>query len=203
MPSFTDKVIAQTGLHAGSLLVDLGSGVGNVLLHAALATGCSAFGVEFMAGPAALAREQLQQLRIRCRMWGLSMGHVELEEGDMLASSRVDALLPKADVVVVNNKVFEETLNAALRPKFLDLKEGAAVISLKPFAQPNARVTERNVDDICAIFDVEERPYHSGDVSWGSSGGTYYVHRVDRVGYASIRERFENARARSVRAGRR
>ncbi|KAI6022568.1 histone-lysine N-methyltransferase [Pisolithus marmoratus] len=203
MPSFTDKIIAQTGLHAGSLLVDLGSGVGNVLLHAALATGCSAFGVEFMAGPAALAQEQLWQLRKRCRMWGLSLGNVELEEGDMLASSRVDALLPKADVVVVNNKVFEETLNAALRPKFLDLKEGAVVISLKPFVQPNARVTERNVDDICAIFDVEERPYHSGDVSWGSSGGTYYVHRVDRIGYASIRERFENSRARSVRVGRR
>ncbi|KAI6133862.1 S-adenosyl-L-methionine-dependent methyltransferase [Pisolithus croceorrhizus] len=203
MPSFTDKIIVQTGLHAGSLLVDLGSGVGNVLLHAALATGCSAFGVEFMAGPAALAREQLRQLRTRCRMWGLSLGNVELEEGDMLASRRVDALLPKADVVVVNNKVFEETLNAALRPKFLDLKEGAVVISLKPFVQPNARVTERNVDDICAIFDVEERPYHSGDVSWGSSGGSYYAHRVDRIGYASIRERFENARARSVRAGRR
>lgn len=203
MPSFTDKIIAQTGLHAGSLLVDLGSGVGNVLLHAALATGCSAFGIEFMAGPAALARQQLQQLRTRSRMWGLSMGNIELEEGDMLTSSRVDALLPKADVVVVNNKVFEETLNAALRPKFLDLKEGAVVISMKPFVQPNARVTERNVDDICAIFDVEERPYHSGDVSWGSSGGTYYIHRVDRMGYASIRERFENARARSVRAGRR
>ncbi|KAI6153139.1 histone-lysine N-methyltransferase, partial [Pisolithus tinctorius] len=187
MPSFTDKIIAQTGLHAGSLLVDLGSGVGNVLLHAALATGCSAFGIEFMAGPAALARQQLQQLRTRSRMWGLSMGNIELEEGDMLT----------ADVVVVNNKVFEETrTQCSLASEILDLKEGAVVISMKPFVQPNARVTERNVDDICAIFDVEERPYHSGDVSWGSSG-------VDRIGYASIRERFENARARSVRAGRR
>ncbi|KAI6095754.1 S-adenosyl-L-methionine-dependent methyltransferase [Pisolithus croceorrhizus] len=165
MPSFTDKIIVQTGLHAGSLLVDLGSGVGNVLLHAALATGSG--NSVHVAG-----------------CGGLSLGNVELEEGDMLASRRVDALLPKADVVVVNNKVFEETLNAALRPKFLDLKEGAVVISLKPFVQPNARVTERNVDDICAIFDVEERPYHSGDVSWGSSGGSYYAHRVDRIGYA-------------------
>ncbi|KAG6334088.1 hypothetical protein ID866_5004 [Astraeus odoratus] len=203
MPSFTTNIMIQTALHAGSLLVDLGSGVGNVLIQAALSTGCSAFGVEVMAGPAALARTQLEQFRTRCRMWGLRPGEVELEEGDMLTSSRVDALLPKADVVLVNNKVFQESLNAALRPKFLDLKEGAIVVSLKPFVQPNARVTERNVDDICAIFDVEERPYRSGDVSWGSGGGSYYLHRVDRVGYATIRERFENSRARSARVGRR
>ncbi|KAL4069240.1 histone methylation protein DOT1-domain-containing protein [Scleroderma citrinum] len=203
MPSFITNVIAQTGLRTGSLLVDLGSGVGNVLVQASLSTGCSAFGVEVMAGPAALAESQLQQIRTRCRMWGLRIGDIELVEGDMLSNSRVDELLPKADVVLVNNKVFQESLNAALRPKFLDLKEGAVVVSLKPFVQPNARVTERNVDDICAIFDVEEQSYRSGDVSWGSGGGSYYLHRVDRVGYATIRERFEHSRARSVRAGRR
>jgi hypothetical protein len=37
-------------------------------------------------------------------------------------------------------------VNEALRPKFLDLKEGACVISLKPFVSAvNARVTKRNV----------------------------------------------------------
>lgn len=37
-------------------------------------------------------------------------------------------------------------MNEALRPKFLDLKEGACVISLKPFVSAvNARVTKRNV----------------------------------------------------------
>lgn len=108
-------------------------------------------------------------------------------------------------------------MNEQLRPKFLDLKEGAYVVSLAPFVPSlNARVTERNVrlplppptllnmltfvarspqvDDISAIFDVSERPYHSGSVSWGNSGGTYYIHRVDRAGYAAIRERFENSR---------
>lgn len=109
MPSFTTNVIAQTGLRAGSLLLDLGSGVGNVLVQAALATGCSAFGVELMEGPATLAREQLNQFRTRCRMWGLRTGDVELEQGDMLTSTRVDALLSKADVVLVNNKVFQES----------------------------------------------------------------------------------------------
>ncbi len=58
------------------------------------------------------------------------------------------------------------------------------------------------VDDISAIFDVTERPYHSGSVSWGINGGSYYIHRVDRAGYAQIRERFENTRTRGTRTRR-
>jgi H3 lysine-79-specific histone-lysine N-methyltransferase len=109
-------------------------------------------------------------------------------------------------------------VNEALKPKFLDLKEGAIVVSLKPFVSSiHARVTERNVrvrgffffhnmqplltrlrekvDDMSAIFDVTERPYHSGSVSWGPLGGTYYLHRVDREGYAAIRQKFEDSTA--------
>ena len=36
-------------------------------------------------------------------------------------------------------------VNESIRPKFLDLKEGAIVVSLKPFVPVNARLTERNV----------------------------------------------------------
>ncbi|KAN0101057.1 S-adenosyl-L-methionine-dependent methyltransferase [Tylopilus felleus] len=199
MPSFTSDIIAATGLNSSSLLMDLGSGVGNVLLQASLQTGCRSYGIELLEGPASVARQQWKQFQKRCRMWGVRTGEVELEQGDMLKSKRVTELMGAADVVLVNNKVFQQSLNEALRAKFLDLKEGAIVVSLKPFVSPNARVTERNVDDICAIFEVVERPYRSGSVSWGSGGGTYYLHRVDRVGYANVRQRFENFRARSAR----
>ncbi|KAH7926203.1 DOT1-domain-containing protein [Leucogyrophana mollusca] len=201
MPSFTADIIAVTGLNETSLFVDLGSGVGNVIMQASLETGCRSYGIELMPTPAEVGREQLRQFKKRCRMWGVSSGEVELEEGDMLTSRRVSELLPQADVVLVNNKVFLQSLNEALRPKFLDLKEGAIVVSLKPFVSSlNARVTERNVDDISAIFDVVERPYRSGSVSWGSNGGSYYLHRVDREGYASIKQRFESSRARLGRS---
>ncbi len=42
-------------------------------------------------------------------MWGVRVGEMELEEGDMLKSARMDALLAKADVVLVDNKVFEQS----------------------------------------------------------------------------------------------
>jgi H3 lysine-79-specific histone-lysine N-methyltransferase len=58
------------------------------------------------------------------------------------------------------------------------------------------------MDDMSAIFDVTERPYRSGSVSWGSGGGSYYLHRVDREGYAEIRERFESMRPEPKRGSR-
>ena len=89
-------------------------------------------------------------------------------------------------------------MNENLRPKFLDLKEGAIVISLKPFAPPTSslRITERNVDDMSSIFDVRVGRYRSGDVSWSGGDGVYYLHRVDREGYAKSREKFERVRRR-------
>ncbi|KAJ7031517.1 histone-lysine N-methyltransferase [Mycena alexandri] len=195
MPSLVHEIIGLTKLKEDSLFLDLGSGVGNVVVQASLQTGCRSYGIELNPKPAKVARDMAANFKVRCRMWGLKVGDIELEEGDMLLSPRVNELISQADVVLVDNKVFEQSLNEQLRPKFLDLKEGAYVVSLAPFVPSlNARVTERNVDDISAIFDVSERPYHSGSVSWGNGGGTYYIHRVDRTGYASIRERFENSR---------
>ena len=107
MPSFVYQIIKDTGLNSEKLFLDLGSGVGNVVLHASLETGCKSFGIEIQPIPAGLAREQLEQFKTRCRMWGVRMGEVELEEGDMLRSPRVDELIAKADVVLINNKVFE------------------------------------------------------------------------------------------------
>ncbi|KDR84720.1 hypothetical protein GALMADRAFT_233024 [Galerina marginata CBS 339.88] len=204
MPSLAHEMITITELNENSLFLDLGSGVGNVVVQASLQTGCKSYGIELMPHPARVARDMAEQIQIRCRMWGVIVGETELEEGNMLESRRVDELISKADVVLVDNKVFEESLNEALRPKFLDLKEGATVISLKPFVSSiNARLTKRNVDDISAIFEVTERPYHSGSVSWGNNGGTYYLHKVDREGYAKIKEKFETLHGRSARSSRR
>ena len=108
LPPFVKEIIKATKITSQSLFIDLGSGVGNVLLQASLATGCRSYGIELMAAPAQLARSQLEQFKIRCRMWGLQMGDIELEEGDMLESKRTDELIRQADVVLVNNKVFQE-----------------------------------------------------------------------------------------------
>ena len=109
MPSLVHEIVQITGLREESLFLDLGSGVGNVVIQASLQTGCRSYGIELMPAPARIAREMAEQMRIRCRMWGIRMGEVELEEGNMLSSKRVDELIPQADVILVDNKVFEES----------------------------------------------------------------------------------------------
>lgn len=109
MPSLVYEMVQITKLNENSLFLDLGSGVGNVVVQASLQTGCTSYGIELLPEPAAVARNMVEHLKVRCNMWGLRFGNVELEEGNMLESRRVDELIPKADVVLVDNKVFEES----------------------------------------------------------------------------------------------
>lgn len=109
MPSLAHEMIQITRLNENSLFLDLGSGVGNVVVQASLQTGCRSYGIELMPGPAKVAKEMMMNLEVRCRMWGVRLGEVELEEGNMLGSSRVNELISQADVVLVDNKVFEES----------------------------------------------------------------------------------------------
>ena len=114
MPSLVSRLLSLSRARPGTLLLDLGSGVGNVVLQAALQSGCSAFGVEVMEKPAEMACEQRAQTMMRARMWGVRMGDVELEHANMLDSARVNELMACADVVLVNNKVFGESCTSSL-----------------------------------------------------------------------------------------
>ncbi|KAI0073733.1 DOT1-domain-containing protein, partial [Panus rudis PR-1116 ss-1] len=202
MPKFISRLIKESRLNSDSLFLDLGSGVGNVVCQASLETGCRSFGIEILPAPAKVARSQLEQYQIRCRMWGVQMGEVQLEESDMLKSKALDELLPKADVVLVNNKVFGTTLNEAIKVKLLDLKEGAVVISLARFFPKKSTVSERNLDDISSIFQVTDREFESGDVSWTGNTDWYYIHKVDRASYADDKKKYESSRSSSTRASR-
>ena len=114
MPSFVTDILKHANLRPDSLFMDLGSGVGNVVLHAALQTGCRAFGVELKGEREPLAMNQKEQMQLRCRMWGIDMGEVELMKGNMIDCPRVDELLCKADVVLVNNYIFSEKRKSLL-----------------------------------------------------------------------------------------
>lgn len=100
LPAFLSSLIGLTELTPDSVLVDLGSGVGNCCLQAALQVGCEAWGWEMMAGASRLAREQLAEAQRRWAMWGLAAGQVEIREGDFCTAPEVGGVLKRADVVV-------------------------------------------------------------------------------------------------------
>lgn len=70
--------------------------------------------------------------------------------------------------------------NDSLCLQFLDLKDGAHIISLKPFVPADFRLTERTLSSPLAILRVEERIHATGSVSWADRSGKYYIQTVDR-----------------------
>lgn len=179
LPKFTTKIFKEAHLTSDKVFVDLGSGTGNVVLHAALECGCESWGCEKMDKPAQLADRQHKEFVARCRMWGINPGRVHLHHDTFLENGEIAAALKRADVLLVNNFAFEPDLNQKLLDMFLDLKEGAQIFSLKPFVPANHVITTRNAENPVNRLRMVEREYFSREVSWTDSGGKYYVHTVD------------------------
>ncbi|TGJ78662.1 hypothetical protein E0Z10_g10106 [Xylaria hypoxylon] len=171
-PFVTKILVEQTKMTSDQVFIDLGSGVGNVVLQAALEIGCRSYGCEMMENACNLAEAQEKEFRSRCLLWGVAPGRVHLERGDFRKSSRILEKLKEADVVLVNNKAFTSTLNDALINMFLDLKKGCKIISLKSFVHDNKTA----INDVAtSILDVEYFRYHENWVSWTGSDGEYYI----------------------------
>jgi H3 lysine-79-specific histone-lysine N-methyltransferase len=171
---FVHKIFAQTGLNSSHTFVDLGSGVGNVVLQSALQTGAESWGIEKMAFAASMGKEQASELTARSRLWNIALGKIELLEGDFLESPTIDEVLRRADVVLVNNKVFGEELNNLLLQKFLDLKQGCKVVSLESFGG-GAKQGVRNEQSIAGLFDEERYESGTNSVSWAGESVEYFI----------------------------
>lgn len=175
LASLVSKMFLQVGLRSDKLFLDLGSGCGNVVLQAALETGCQSWGCEIMQQASSLARAQKEEFESRRKLWGLRAGEVQLVHGDFLASPQVAKLIPLADVVLCNNYAFDADLNSNLLLLFLDLKDGAKIISLKPFVPVEHVITPYNLESPWNLFRVEQFEYYSRSVSWTDAYGSYYI----------------------------
>ncbi|CZS95743.1 related to protein-lysine N-methyltransferase [Rhynchosporium agropyri] len=181
---FVDRVLQQCNLKSDQVFVDLGSGVGNVVLQAALEFGCESWGCEMMPNACELARKQAAEFKARCRLWGLAPGEVHLEEGSFFENKAIGKALKRADIVLVNNFKFDPETNDALRLLFLDLKDGCYIISLKSFAVGNDRNPE---DPANLIQNIDGGNFGFGDVSWTGNYGPYYIATKDEAHLARMR----------------
>ncbi|PNS19410.1 Histone-lysine N-methyltransferase, H3 lysine-79 specific [Sphaceloma murrayae] len=189
------EMFKETGLRSDQVFVDLGSGVGNVVLQAALEIGCESWGCEIMKNPCDLADLQAKEFPQRARLWGLNVGKVKLLRGDFLETKELGEALKRADVVLVNNQAFGPNLNSKLVDRFLDLKDGAQVISLKSFKPDGLEISERNVNDPRHLLKVRKLEYFSNRVSWTDAPGNYYIATKDPTNLI----RFQNGLAKGRR----
>lgn len=169
---FISDIFERTNMTSDKVFVDLGSGVGNVVVQAALEIGCESWGCEMMENACNLADEQKREFAARCRLWGLAPGKVHLERGDFRKNEKILSVLKRADVVLVNNQAFTSQLNDSLVNMFLDLKPGCKIVSLKTFVHDN-KIAENDVAS--SILDVEHLTYPEEYVSWTSASGTFCI----------------------------
>ncbi|KAG5365519.1 Histone-lysine N-methyltransferase, H3 lysine-79 specific [Yarrowia sp. C11] len=180
MPPFMSTVFQKTDLQPDSVFVDLGSGVGNCTLQAALEVGCESWGCEVMTNASSLAEKQKIELYSRAKMFGIKTGDVHLVASSFVHNDEVHSAISRADVLLVNNYAFDGTLNAHLLDMFLDLKEGCKIVSLKSFVPVGHVISEHNIESPVNILKVQKLDFYSGSVSWTAAGGTYYISTVDR-----------------------
>lgn len=175
LPPLVSKILGEAGLTSESIFVDLGSGVGNVVLQSALEFGCESWGCEMMENAFLLADRQKKEFVVRCQLWAIQTGRVNLERGNFLENQQIHKVLRKADVVLVNNQAFTPDLNQKLKDLFLDLKDGCRIISLKSFVTHGHQISTRNLWDPANLLEVTEGEYHSRSVSWTDAGGSYFI----------------------------
>ena len=176
LPKFVSRIIDDTQLDSEQVFVDLGSGVGNVVLQASLEAGCESWGCEMMEKYCDVADIQQEEFARRCQLWGISTGEVHLERGDFLANTTIHKALQRADVVLVNNQVFTPQLNDALTTLFLDLKDGCRIVSLKSFVPAGHKINVRNSQSPYSVLgNIQHKEYFSKSVSWTDQGGRYFI----------------------------
>ncbi|KAG0232326.1 Nucleosomal histone H3-Lys79 methylase [Actinomortierella wolfii] len=181
LPVLTKEFIQRTKLTKDKIFVDLGCGIGNVVLQVALQTGAESYGIEIMDNPAKFAKKQAREFEARTTAYGLKHGKVTMIHGDFLDTPELAGILARADVVLVNNYAFNSALNQSLLQLFLDLKEGCKIISLKTFVSLDHKITVRNAGSVESILKVKKYPYYTNAVSWTHNGGEYFIATVDRT----------------------
>lgn len=179
LPRFISTIFTETKLKSGQVFVDLGSGVGNVVLQAALEIGCESWGCEMMTNACDLAELQQAEFKARCRLWGIAPGKTHLVRGDFLEEESIINVLKRADVVLINNQAFTPQLNDKLINHFLDMKEGCRIVSLKSFVPAGHKIQSRNLNSPINLLKVQQKNYWSNSVSWTDVGGTYFIATKD------------------------
>ncbi|KAF9025497.1 S-adenosyl-L-methionine-dependent methyltransferase, partial [Hymenopellis radicata] len=173
----------ETKLDFHSHFADLGSGCGNVVVELSLKTGCSSFGIEKVEEAAALASVFIEQAQLLAEAHNLQIGHMRAVQGDFLAHPEVPLQIAKADVILVNNLVFNPDTSERLTEIIVqNMKQDARIYTLSRLTPGRTTTNEINefryANSPGRLLHVEEKIFPPDSVIWTHSGGFYYVHTL-------------------------
>ncbi|EDO45397.1 predicted protein [Nematostella vectensis] len=174
------QMIREVPMGREKTFIDLGSGVGQVILQVAASGNVKeCFGVEKADTPARYAKEMDRCFRKWMHWFGKTYKPFTLVKGDFL-DEKMRERLTTTDIIFVNNFAFGPSVDHQLKERFSTMKDGSMIISSKAFCPLNFRTTTRNLSDIGTILHVTELKPLARAVSWTGKSVSYYVHVVDR-----------------------
>uniref|UniRef100_A0A8C7XR18 Histone-lysine N-methyltransferase, H3 lysine-79 specific n=1 Tax=Oryzias sinensis TaxID=183150 RepID=A0A8C7XR18_9TELE len=175
------QIIDEIDMMEDDTFVDLGSGVGQVVLQVAAATNCKHYyGIEKADIPATYAETMDKEFKKWMKWYGKKHGEYTLERGDFLSEEWKERIA-NTSIIFVNNFAFGPEVDHQLKERFANMKEGGKIVSSKPFAPLNFRINSRNLSDIGTIMRVVELSPLRGSVSWTGKPVSYYLHTIDRT----------------------
>lgn len=139
------QMIDQIEINQEDVFIDLGSGVGQVVLQmAATMPTKSCLGIERADVPSMYAQGMDITFKAWMKWFGKKYGDYQLIKGDFLADEHREKI-NTASIVFVNNFAFGPNVDHQLKERFADLRDGAKIVSSKSFCPLNFRITDRFV----------------------------------------------------------
>eukprot|EP00794_Sanderia_malayensis_P007997 gene7996-8856_t len=177
------QMVEEVHMGPADKFIDLGSGVGQVVLQVAGSVICKeCYGIEKADIPAQYACSLEKEFKKWMAWFGKTYSPFMLEKGDFLAED-VRKRIIDTSVVFVNNFAFGPKVNHQLKIRFQGLKEGAKVVSSREYCPIYFKFNSRNLSELGAMMRVTEiKPRNqAASVSWTGKGVSYYLHVVDRT----------------------
>nr|QDF21436.1 histone-lysine N-methyltransferase, H3 lysine-79 specific-like protein [Brachionus koreanus] len=198
-----EEMLKRIKLEENDAFIDLGSGVGNVVLQVAAVSKCKiCYGFEKAEWPARYAIKMEQEFKYWMNFFGKTYSEFRLYKGDFLSNEEflevastsdssmmrkistgdyVKELIDQSKLIFVNNFAFGAAVDHQLKLRFQDMPEGAFIVSSKPFCSLNFRINDRNTNDLGAILNLNEFEPLNGHVSWTDRPINYYFQKIDRT----------------------
>eukprot|EP01012_Entosiphon_sulcatum_P026385 TRINITY_DN31825_c0_g1_i1.p1 TRINITY_DN31825_c0_g1~~TRINITY_DN31825_c0_g1_i1.p1 ORF type:complete len:276 (+),score=23.50 TRINITY_DN31825_c0_g1_i1:22-849(+) len=196
LPAFVTFILQKFGLKRTDVFWDMGCGIGNVVMQAAVQAKCPCYGVELQKGNFDLAVAAWSALQERLGEGCVSHGAVELLNccmtsiGDRLIQSWTTAPGNNTRVLVwLNNLLLPEEVNLKMVDLLVEsLPSGSRVATTRPLF-PHKRGAKRFFQRYAELFDIEEHPYPAEFVEWGAAGVVYFYTRRGEDGSPTMRTR--------------
>lgn len=187
LPLFVSEVLTKVGLKPTDRFYDLGLGVGNTTLQAALEFGVAdSGGCEIMEHASKLTRLQEEFMQKQLQVLGMRPLPLSFAlDQSFVSNAEVRRKCVECNILIVNNYLFDFALNAEVGRLLYGLKPGSKIISLRNFIPPRYKAgVDKTVLDYLEVEKFEMSDYLL--VSWTANKVPYYISTV----CLSVREEF-------------